>query len=97
MGRKKKGELTIPGAIVEAARALTNTGQCTFTKEELCVLAWKRHPKLMGLRGYESQYPDINRVGACLSHKDGPIKQGHLIKADDRGRLRLSAELREAV
>src|SRR6266511_4876408 len=34
----------------------------TFSSEELLVAAWRKDPKAWGLRGYEREYPDSNRI-----------------------------------
>lgn len=34
----------------------------TFSSEELLIAAWKRDPASWGLRGYEEEHPDSNRI-----------------------------------
>ncbi len=47
----------------------------TFSSEELLVAAWRRDPASWGLRGYEREYPDSNRIHRELDSR-GKGNQG---------------------
>lgn len=49
-----------------------------FTKQELAVKAWQMDPAKFGLKGYDTQHPDMNRVMMeMVGAKDSnPIKRG---------------------
>lgn len=47
----------------------------TFSSEELLVAAWRRDPASWGLRGYERDYPDSNRIHRELDSR-GKGQQG---------------------
>ncbi len=54
----------------------------SFTKEELLIAAWKADPEAFGLRGFEQQHPDSNKVAACLYGKKGLIARGLLMQVN---------------
>jgi hypothetical protein len=60
----------------------------TFTFEELLVEAWKRDPQAWGLRGFESEHPDSERIHRELDSRGkgnkGVVAQGALEKAGAR-------------
>jgi hypothetical protein len=59
----------------------------TFTAEELIVHAWKKDKRAWGLRGFEDQYPDANKIVKELdahAGKQGIVGQGLLEKVDRR-------------
>lgn len=64
-------------------------GDCkkTFTAEELIVHAWRKDKRAWGLRGFEDQYPDANKMVKELdahAGKQGIVGQGLLEKVDRR-------------
>jgi hypothetical protein len=75
--------------ILIAALACTN-GELskTFTFEELLVKAWKRDPQAWGLRGFESEHPDSERIHRELDSRGkdnkGLVAEGVLEKVGPR-------------
>ncbi len=55
-----------------------------FTAEELLVAAWKENPEAFGLRGFEHEYPDSNKLYTKLDGRDGLVARGLLTKAGER-------------
>lgn len=59
----------------------------TFTAEELIVHTWKKDKRAWGLRGFEDQYPDANKMFKELdahAGKQGIVGQGMLEKVHQR-------------
>jgi hypothetical protein len=60
----------------------------TFSSEELLVAAWKNDPASWGLRGYEREYPDSNRIHRELDSRgkghEGIVGSGFLEKVRAR-------------
>src|SRR5438876_11760685 len=60
----------------------------TFTSEQLLVAAWKRDPASWGLRGYEREHPDSNRIHRELDSRGkgnrGIVGDGFLEKVRPR-------------
>jgi len=59
----------------------------TFTAEELIVHAWRKNKHAWGLRGFEDQYPDANKMLKELdahAGKQGIVGQGILEKVHQR-------------
>jgi hypothetical protein len=59
----------------------------TFTAEELIVHAWQNDKPAWGLRGFENQYPDANKMLKELdahAGKEGIVGEGMLEKVDRR-------------
>lgn len=60
----------------------------TFSSEELLIAAWQRDPVSWGLRGYERQHPDSNRIHRELDSRgkgqQGIVGNGFLEKVRPR-------------
>lgn len=64
----------------------------TFTSEDLLVSAWKRDPLAFGLRGYEREYPDSDKVRKELdsrgarpgSGSTGLVSSGLILRVRER-------------
>jgi hypothetical protein len=73
-------ELTVSQKIILAAHRLEEQGLTPFTSEALTVASWKESPRTFGLKGYIEQYPDANRVLACIMGERGLVRRGWMIK-----------------
>jgi hypothetical protein len=73
-------ELTVSQKIILAAHRLEEQGQTPFTSEALTVASWKESPQTFGLKGFIDQYPDANRVLACIMGERGLVRRGWMIK-----------------
>jgi hypothetical protein len=73
-------ELTVSQKIILAAHRLEEQGHSPFTSEMLTVASWKESPRTFGLKGYVEQYPDNNRVLACIMGERGLARRGWLVK-----------------
>jgi len=56
----------------------------TFTAEELAVAAWREDKTSFGLRGYENEYPDSNKLFKSIDSKGGLVAKGLIVKVGDR-------------
>lgn len=52
--------------------------------EHLIVRAWKKFPRIFGLKGYEDEFPNSNKVSSTLSAHSGPVAKGYLSKIGER-------------
>jgi hypothetical protein len=77
-------ECTLPEKILLAAAALEGQGQTPFAAEALIVAAWQKYPHTFGLKGFEEQYPDSNKVLSSLMGEKGLAKRGWLLKAGQK-------------
>jgi hypothetical protein len=73
-------ECTVPEKILLAAFQLEEQGQSPFSAEALIVAAWQKYPRTFGLKGYDDQYPDSNKVLASIMGEKGLARRGWLIK-----------------
>ncbi len=73
-------ECTVPEKILLAAFQLEEQGQSPFSAEALIVSAWQKYPRTFGLKGYDEQYPDSNKVLASIMGEKGLARRGWLIK-----------------
>ena len=73
-------ECTLPEKILLAAADLEEMGQSPFSAEALIVSAWQKYPGAFGLKGYEEQYPDSNKVLAGIMGEKGLPKRGWMAK-----------------
>lgn len=73
-------DLTVSQKIILAAHRLEEQGQTPFTSEALTVASWKESKQTFGLKGYAEEYPDNNRVLACIMGERGLAKRGWLVK-----------------
>lgn len=77
-------DLTVSQKILLAAHKLEDAGQTPFTAEALTVTAWKDSPRTFGLRGFIDEYPDSNRVLACVMGERGLARRGWLLKVGQK-------------
>jgi len=73
-------ECTVPEKILLAAFQLEEQGQSPFSAEALIVAAWQKYPRTFGLKGYDEQYPDSNKVLASIMGEKGLARRGWLVK-----------------
>lgn len=73
-------ECTVPEKILLAAFQLEEQGQSPFSAEALIVAAWQKYPRTFGLKGYDEQYPDSNKVLASIMGEKGLARRGWLLK-----------------
>jgi hypothetical protein len=73
-------ELTVSQKIILAAYHLEEQGSTPFSAEALTVAAWRESPKTFGLKGFMDQYPDANRVLACIMGERGLARRGWVVK-----------------
>lgn len=89
-------ECTVPEKILLAAFQLEEQGQSPFSAEALIVAAWQKYPRTFGLKGYDDQYPDSNKVLASIMGEKGLARRGWLLKMGQK-LYSLSHEGRRAV
>jgi hypothetical protein len=89
-------ECTVPEKILLAAFQLEEQGQSPFSAEALIVAAWQKYPRTFGLKGYDEQYPDSNKVLASIMGERGLARRGWLVKPGQK-LYALSAEGRKCV
>jgi hypothetical protein len=77
-------QCTLSEKILLVATQLEEAGQSPFSAETLIVEVWQEHPRAFGLKGYESRYPDANRVLAQLMGEKGLIRRGWLTKVGQK-------------
>lgn len=68
--------------ILLSAVQLEERGDIPFTQEKLIIEVWKRYPDTFGLRKYEKEHPDSNKVIANLSGKSGMVHKELLTRID---------------
>jgi hypothetical protein len=73
-------ECTVPEKILLAAFQLEEQGQSPFSAEALIVAVWQKYPRTFGLKGYDEQYPDSNKVLASIMGEKGLTRRGWLSK-----------------
>lgn len=56
----------------------------SFTAEELSVAAWQADKTSFGLRGYETIYPDSNKLFKSIDSQNGLVAKGLIAKVGDR-------------
>jgi len=74
-------DLTVSQKILLAAHRLEEGGHSPFTAEALTVAAWKGDARTFGLRGFDNEYPDNNRVLACIMGERGLARR--VLAGDD--------------
>src|SRR5262249_46603492 len=87
---------TVPEKILLAAFHLEEIGQSPFSAEALIVSAWQKYPRTFGLKGYDEQYPDSNKVLASIMGEKGLARRGWLVTMGQKLHS-LSREGRQAV
>jgi hypothetical protein len=80
-----KESLTLAEKVLLAALKCTD-GEVdkSFTAEALAVQAWKMDTNAFGLRGFESQYPDSNKLFKSIDSKGGLVAKALIAKVGDR-------------
>ena len=73
-------EGTLPEKILLAASHLEDQGQTPFSAEALIISAWQKYPRTFGLKGYEDNYPDSNKVLSGIMGEKGLPKRGWMVK-----------------
>jgi hypothetical protein len=73
-------EFTASEKILLAAFQLEERGQSPFSAENLIVASWQEYPRTFGLKGYDEQFPDSNRVLSCIMGEKGLTRRGWLAK-----------------
>ena len=89
-------ECTVPEKILLAAFQLEEQGHSPFSAETLIVSAWQKYPSTFGLKGYDEQFPDSNKVLASIMGEKGLARRGWLTKMGQK-LYSLSQEGRVAV
>lgn len=77
-------DCTLPEKILLAAAHLEDHGQATFSAESLIVSAWQKYPRTFGLKGFEEQYPDSNKVLAGIMGEKGLPRRGWMVKVGQK-------------
>lgn len=70
--------------LMAAMRLCDGDSSRTFTAEELAVAAWMDDKASFGLRGYENEYPDSNKLFKSIDSKGGLVAKGLIVKVGDR-------------
>lgn len=89
-------EFTVPEKILLAGFQLEEQGQSPFSAEALIVVSWQKFPRTFGLKGYDEQYPDSNKVLASIMGEKGLARRGWLLKMGQK-LYSLSPDGRQAV
>lgn len=77
-------DCTVPEKILLAASHLEDGGQTPFSAEALIVSAWQRYPRTFGLKGFEEQYPDSNKVLSGIMGERGLPKRGWMAQVGQK-------------
>ena len=77
-------DCTVPEKILLAASNLEEAGQTPFSAESLIVSAWRTYPTTFGLKGFEEQYPDSNKVLAGIMGEKGLPQRGWMVKVGQK-------------
>src|SRR3954469_12161510 len=77
-------ECTLPEKILLAAQSLEEAGQSPFSAEALIVSAWQKYPRTFGLKGYEEQYPDSNKVLSGIMGERGLPRRGWMTQVGQK-------------
>jgi hypothetical protein len=77
-------ECTLPEKVLLAALSLEEQGSSPFTAEVLTVAAWRKYPRTFGLKGFEEEHPDSNKVLTALMGEKGLARRGWLHKAGQK-------------
>jgi hypothetical protein len=77
-------QCTLPEKILLSAFQLEEMGQTPFSAEALIVTCWQKYPRTFGLKGYEEQYPDSNKVLAGIMGEKGLPRRGWMAKVGQK-------------
>src|SRR5262245_41208806 len=75
---------TLPEKILLAASTLEERGHSPLSAEALIVSAWQKYPRTFGLKGFEEQYPDSNKVLAMIMGEKGLPGRGWMAKVGQK-------------
>ncbi len=90
--------LTLTDRILLAAFSLCGGDlKKKFTAEDLIIEAWRQDKSAFGLRNYENDHPDSNKLYTKLDGKDGLVIKGLFKKVADRTYILTEAGLSLAV
>lgn len=78
----KHGQVSAINVLLRALAALPQP--CSYA--DLILACWRASPMQFGLPGYESDYPDTNRVGSVLYGHRGAIGQGLVRRVPGEGK-----------
>lgn len=82
---KEAGSLSVVDKILLAALKCSDAEiRKTFTAEQLLVAAWESDRWAFGLRGFENQHPDANKVYTKIDGTSGLVRRGMLEAEGDR-------------
>jgi hypothetical protein len=89
-------EHSLPEKVLLAAFDLEQNGESPFSAEALVVRAWKGHPRAFGLKGFDEQHPDSNKVLSSIMGARGLARRGMLARVGQK-LYELTREGRQAV
>lgn len=70
--------------LLAAFKLIEDDLEKSFTAEDLVVASWKEDHSAFGLRGYETKYPDSNKLYTKIDGRDGLVAKGYFDKIGDR-------------
>jgi hypothetical protein len=70
--------------LLAAFKTTAGDTSVAFTAEQLIVAAWEMDNTAFGLRGFESKFPDSNKLFTNTDGKDGLVAKGYFLKAGER-------------
>jgi len=80
-----KESLTLAEKVLLAAfKCADGLTDKSFTAEALSVQAWKMDRNAFGLRGFENEYPDSNKLFKSIDSKGGLVAKALITKVGDR-------------
>jgi hypothetical protein len=80
-----KDSLTLSEKVLLAALKCADGAEGkTFTAEALSVQAWKMDKNAFGLRGFENDYPDSNKIFKSIDSKGGLVAKALIVNVGDR-------------
>ena len=80
-----KESLTLAQKVLLAAlKCADGVTDKSFTAEALSVQAWKMDRNAFGLRGFENEYPDSNKLFKSIDSKGGLVARALIAKVGDR-------------
>jgi hypothetical protein len=70
--------------LLGAVECTQGSDAATFTAETLAVQAWMMDRNAFGLRGFENEYPDSNKIFKSIDSKGGLVSKALIAKVGDR-------------
>ena len=87
---KRASEVSLSDKVLLAALECSHGEPSeSFTAEDLLVTAWKADKRAFGLRGFEEDHPDSNKLYTKIDGKDGLVAKG-LLHAEGERTLRMT-------